>query len=271
MAYRSPRYSYVHAAREVGAAAVTVSDTAHTDFPEDNLIDDRAATLFMWSAGVTNPTIDIDLGADFDTGLNRLIIPANHNIELITVNEDTDSNYGSMDELNAADDTINAGEQYDSGTFDTASTQRYIRIIITGGSVQYYLPQIFLTKIATLTVGPVLSEAPDWKKPNITQLAQPTGLLPTIQHGPDQRVLEYPYEYRLSGADLTAMEAFVSAVGMHSPFFVDPAEFHATPGTDEPPLWMRFAEMPQPRLAVDIPITETRSKIYTLRLIESLD
>ena len=97
MAYRAMRASHVHAAREVGAAAITVSDTAHTDFPEDNLIDDRAATRFMWSGSVVNPTIDIDLGSGPDTGLNRLIIPANHNIESITVQEDDDSGYGSMD------------------------------------------------------------------------------------------------------------------------------------------------------------------------------
>jgi len=133
------------------------------------------------------------------------------------------------------------------------------------------LPQLILTKTVTLTVGPVLSDALDWKKPNISQLVQPSGLLPTIQHGPDQRVLEYDYQYRLSGADLTAMEAFIDYVGMHLPFFVDPASFSSPPETDEPVLWMRFAEMPQPRLAVDVPVTETRSKLFTLRLIESLD
>lgn len=275
MAYRAPRYSYVHAARDVGAAAITVSGTADTDFPEDNLIDDRAGTLFKWSGDLTNPTIDIDLGVGFVTGIDRLIIPANHNIESITVNEDTDSGYGSMDELNAADASIAAGVLYDSGTFDTASTQRYIRIIITGGPETYYLPQIILTTIQTFDVGPVLADAPDGKRDNVTRLVQKTGISPTVQNGPQQRYLEYKYENPLSNAgsstDLTDMEAFVAAVGMSRPFWVDPVSFSIPPETDEPVLWMKFEEMPDPRWTVAVPMSNEPAKTYKLRLIESLD
>jgi hypothetical protein len=88
MAYRSPRFSYVHAAREVGVAAMTPSHTAHASFPIDNLIDDRASTLFKYAATQEDPYVDLDLGSGFDTGLNRLIIPANHNIESVQVYQD---------------------------------------------------------------------------------------------------------------------------------------------------------------------------------------
>jgi hypothetical protein len=275
MAYRAPRYSYVHAARDVGASAITVSHTAHADFPKDNLIDDRAGTLFKWSASVGNPTIDINLGSGFVTGLSRLIIPANHNIESITVQDDDNASFTSPATLHAADTSINAGTLYDSGAFDTGnSTQQYIRIKING-TAQFYLPQIVLTKILELDIGPVLAEAVDEKQANITRLRQNTGLSPTVQHGPQQRILEYVYEYPLSDAgsstDLTDMEAFVDAVGMTNPFWVDPASFSATPATDDPVLWMKFAEMPRVRLSNRVPMVEDRAKTYELRLIESLD
>jgi hypothetical protein len=175
-----------------------------------------------------------------------------------------------MDELNAVDTGINAGELYDSGTFDAASTQRYIRITINGGSTQFYLPQIYLTKIVTIDdTAPNLANSVDQGRANVTRLVQPTGLLPTIQHGPQQREIVYSYEYGLEGTDLTAMEALIAAVGMHRPFYVDPAV--VTPFTDEPALCMKFAEMPRVSNAIDVPMSNPWRKVYELSLIESLD
>ncbi|MEE9547421.1 MAG: hypothetical protein V3V65_07980, partial [Hyphomicrobium sp.] len=79
MAFRAPRYCHVHAARDVGVAGISLSTgSAHADFPLDNLIDDRAQTLFKFAASVVSPAIDFDLGANFVTGLQRVIIPADH-------------------------------------------------------------------------------------------------------------------------------------------------------------------------------------------------
>jgi len=271
MAYRAPRFSHVHAIRDAGASAIIVSDTAHADFPKENLIDDRASTRFMWSASVVDPTIDIDLGAGFVTGLERLIIPANHNIESITVLDDDNLGFTSPATLHAADTGINAGTLYDSGPFDTGnSTQRYIRIQING-TAKFYLPQLYLTKIVTLTIGPTLADALDSARSNFTRLEQESGVSPSVQKGPDQRVLDYTYEFALSGADLTAMEAFIADVGMHRPFFVDPASFSTPPETDEPVLWMKFLEQPESRYFVDVPMNEARRKTFRLRLIESVD
>jgi len=276
MAFRAPRYSYVHAARDVGAGAITVSDAAHADFPVDNMVDDRNGTRFMWSGSVSNPTIDIDLGADFDTGFNRLIIPANHNIESLLVKQDTTDSFPSATELHATDTTINAGTLYDSGEFsEQASDERYIRIQIQVTSTQLYLSQLFLTKIMTIgggtSKGPNLADSPDFFRPNVTQIAQPSGLLPTVQNGLDQREFELSYESPLDGADLTAMEALIASVGMHRPFFVDPMSFSTPPETDEPALWMRFVDRPDSRNSILVPTNGTRSKTFRFGLVESLD
>jgi hypothetical protein len=265
MAYRSPRYSYVHAAREVGADAITLSHAAHADFPVDNLIDDRAGTLFKF-AGSASHIIDFDLGEDFDTGIDRIIIPANHNVEYLRVGQDDNDSYSSVDWLMIAQ-TAYPGTQFDH-EFDSASTERYLRVIL--GEAQHYLPQIYLTKIVTIDdTAPNLANSVDQMRANVTRLVQPTGLLPTIQHGPQQREIAYSYEYGLEGTDLTAMEALIAAVGMHRPFYVDPAV--VTPFTDEPALWMKFAEMPRVSNAIDVPMSNPWRKLYELSLIESLD
>lgn len=276
MAYRAPRYSYVHAARDVGASAITVSDTAHADFPKDNLIDDRNQTLFKWSAAVTNPSIVIDLGSGFVTGLSRLIIPADHNIESIYIEQDTTSGFASPTALHASsgtpDTTPTPGTLYDSGTFDTAnSSEQFIRVNIVGSSTQYYLAQLFLTKTLTLTVGPDLSGSADHYRANVTRLEQNTGMLPTIQHGPQQRMIDYVYPAALSSTDLSAMEAFLASVGMARPFYVDPASFSTPPETDEPALCMKLLTMPRVTNAVDVPFSGVRRKVFNLQLIESVD
>ena len=278
MAYRVPRYSHVHAARDVGAAGISLDgDSAHADFPIDNLIDDRAGTIFKFSASVVNPNIEIDLGASFAadglSGLSRLIIPRNHNIEEIGVFDDDAADFVGKTTLHATDSSVVAGQQIDI-EFDTAnSTQRFIQLAIVG-TAQFFLPQIFLTKIifdSPTSPGPTLQRSPDGKRANFARQNQPTGQSPTVQLGPQQRLIEYDYENPLEGADLTAMEALVDSVGMDRPFYVDPASFSTPPETDEPVLWMKFEEMPSPNYSVLVPMSGTRSKNYTLRLIESLD
>lgn len=272
MAYRAPIYSHVHAARDVGASEISLDgDTAHADFPIRNMIDDRAETLFKFSASVVDPKIDIDLGASFVTGLDRLIIPADHNIDTLKIIQDTVSNFASPETLHDTDTGPAPGTLYDSGTFDTAAQdQRYVRIEITG-TLQFQIPQLVLTEIETLTVGPNIAASTDAKRANVTRLEQQTGLRPTIQHGPQQRIIEYDYESPLSGADLTAMEAFIAAVGTSKPFYVDPASFSTPPEDDEPALVMKFAEMPLQRNSILVPMSGARSKTFDLSLVESLD
>jgi hypothetical protein len=254
----------------VGASAITLDDgSAHADFPVDNLIDDRAGTLFKFAAPRTTAKIEIDLGADFVTGLERLIIPANHNLVNIRVWQATESDYSGETSMGSAIDvTPGTLIDYEFPTFTTS--KRYIRLSIGGGPIQWQLPQMIFTKIETLTVGPDLANSADGYRANVTRLIQNTGLAPTVLHGPQQRVMEYNYA-PIEGNDLTKMEALIATVGMDKPFFVDPASFSATPAADDPPIWMKFDDMPESRHTVLVPMSNAESKAFSLRLIESLD
>lgn len=268
MSWRAPRYSHVHAAREVGVSAITLTvGTAHADFPIDNLIDDRAQTIFKFTGSVSTPTIIVDLGAGFDTGINRIIIPAGHNATTIRVGQDTAVDIPSISWLCINTD-ISGGAV---ASIDlTPSTERFLQLVFSATG-QFHLPQLIYTKIVELDAGPNFEDSPDFYKDNFTRLEQSTGQSPTIQHGPQQRVIEYPYESPLSGTDLAKMEALIADVGMLLPFWVDPHSFAADPDADDPPIWMKFAEMPPSRNSILVPRSGTESKVYPVSLIESLD
>ncbi len=273
MPYRAPRYSHLHAARDVGAGAISLNgDTALAGFPIDNLIDDRQGTIMKLTTAVASMDIDIDLGPNFVTGLSRLIIPPNHNIDSVTVIDDDAADFVGANTLHATDTGPSPGVLIDIDPFDTGnSTQRFIRITLGSGTKQYFLPQIFLTKVVTLVVGPNLRRAIDQQSANFARQIQPQGLSPTVQLGPQQRRLAYLYEAPIQDADLTALEALIASVGMSRPFYLDPASFSATPSVDDPPISAKFETMPDAIYAVDVASTGTRQKAFALSIIESID
>lgn len=273
MPYRAPRYSHLHAAQDVGVAAIDLDgDTALSGFPIDNLVDDRQGTIMKLDTAVAGLNIDIDLGVGFVTGINRLLIPPNHNIDAITIVDDDNAGFATPATLHALDTGPTPGALIDIDPFDTgASTQRFIRITLGTGSKQYFLPQIFLTKVVTLVVGPNLRRAIDQQVDNFARQIQPSGLSPTVQLGPQQRVVEYLYEAPIEGADLTAMEALIKAVGVVRPFYLDPASFSATPAVDDPAQFSKFVTMPDGIFAVDVASIGTRQKAFALSIIESID
>lgn len=272
MAYRAPLYSYHHALRDRGYGNVTHYGTLADGYPIYNLYDNRNTTTCAFGTVYTDPWVQVDLGGTFDTGYNRLIIPANHNIATVKVEQADDAAFTTnVETLHATDTGPTAGYAYDSGTFDTqASDRRYIRVTFIGTSV-YYMTQLVLTKMVSLSVGPDLASSTDRYVANTRQIVQPSGNVLSVQHGPHQRVLEYTYNYALTGTDLTALEGLITYVGLERPFFVSPASFSATPDVDDPPLMVRFSEMPQQKLSVAVPMNGSRAKIISLSMIEAVD
>lgn len=268
MAHRAPRYSYLHAARDVGAAAISVSHTADPAYPKNNLIDDRAnGTLFKWNASYSTPYIDVDLLSGFATGIDRLIIPANHNLTYVRVGEDSSSGFGAID-YRCANTQVFPGTLIDIAL--TPSTKQYLRLYVNATGL-FYLSQLIYTIVETLSAGPNLRRSRDSKLANETQLVQPSGIRPTVQHGPQQRVIDYDYTSPLEGTDLTKMEALIAYVGLRRPFYVDPTSFSTPPEDDEPALAMKFPTMPEGLNSILVPENGTRSKTYKLPLIESVD
>ena len=271
MAVRPPRFCYENAYRERGVANITLNKAADADFPVDNLIDDRGGTLFKQSA-TGSLIVAVDLGASFETGYDRIIVPKDHDVNWAdalgsAVEDADDSSFTPSTQL--LEVTGNAGEQLQLD-FTLASSRRYLRLAWFNISAKPQLPQLFVTKIVTFTKPPELAGALDEDRYNYSRHAQAKGVAPSVQHGPARRVLQYRYR-DLTGADLTAMEAFIAFVGMSMPFWVDPTSYSTPAGDDEPALWMKFLHEPRAREGVYIATDGTRSKHFDLVMIESLD
>lgn len=231
-----------------------------------------------FASSQTDVYFQFNLGSDhatvFPDGIDRCIIPADHNFTSMYVQADNDVSFGSPTALHATLGSPDTGPT--AGTlidleFDTAtSSERYIRVHVLG-TATFEVSQIVLTKINTLGVAPDLRDSVDEKRDNFVRLVQPQGISPTVQLGPQQRFVQYSYDSPLSGGDLTKMEAMIDSVGMVKPLFVDPASFSTPPETDEPVLWMKFEVMPQVANSILVPKSNDRSKTFTLSLIESVD
>lgn len=270
MAYRAPRFSHLHIVRDLGVSSITLlgGDTAHADFPVANLIDDRAGTKFRYAGSQGSPWIVIDLGADFaDYDIDRLIIPADHNITAnIRIGDDDNPSLSTFSTKRGTYAAV-AGNLIDI-EFDNVQFQQYLGMQIQAtGTFEYR--QLFYSKIITFGKGPNLRDSVDEMRDNFVRLVQPQGISPTVQLGPQQRTIQYTYESPLDGDDLTEMESMIAAVGMIKPFYVDPATF--TPFTDEPVIWMKFALMPLSANSILVPKSGTRSKTFILDLIENID
>jgi len=274
MAYRAPLFSYQHAFRDAYydyGGDVSASHSINTDHPLHGLFDNRLASLCQFAASQTDPYFQVDLGGGPETGFNRLIIPKDHDISELKVEQADDEAFTTnVETLHASDSSITIGTIYDSGEFDTAaSTRRHIRVTMVGTFI-YYLPELYLTKLVSLTVGPDHTKTVDMQKSNATLIEQPTGLTMAVQHGSNQRVIEYEFTYPLESADITAVEALAAYVGTHRPFYLSPASFSATPDADDPPLFVRFTEMPRLQYgpAANLGV---EAKTATMTMLESLD
>ena len=77
MAWRAPRYCFLHAARAAGVAALTPSPAAAATGPKDFLIDDRAGSLFAFGSSSSSARIDLDrsqlLGFDHPQNLQAKV------------------------------------------------------------------------------------------------------------------------------------------------------------------------------------------------------
>lgn len=150
MAYRNPLFGFLHAARAVGAAAVTPDD-ADAAYPEERLIDSQIRPRFRFGTTAAGHRIDVDLGAGFATGFDRLLIPTGHDLDGRAFTVEQDDNAGFATPTSLASGTFSGTGHLDVAL--TASTERYLRLTITP-SGRWSLPELWYTVRRTTTRGP---------------------------------------------------------------------------------------------------------------------
>ena len=275
MAFRNFRYAHLHAARDAGVSALTAPGHAiDADFPLDNLIDNRSSDPMKFATSKIDSRILLDRGAGTLDAVDRFIIPAGHNIDGV----------GGTVLLDAADDeamttnntvlvaSVDNSQTVIDETF-TSNSQRYLRIWLGTSSSDagaWEIPQMIWTSTVEFTAGPDLALTTDERITNATHYTQRNGMASSVQYGTTQRRFEVPYR-RIGGADLTAMESLITAVGITKPLLVDPPSYSSPAATDEPVRWMKLASYPQSGYETFVPQKGSNYKRFNLSLIDHLD
>jgi len=258
MTWRNPSFAHLHAARDVGVAAIT-PDATFVAGDEKYLIDNLPSIQFSWSNAAANHLIDVDLGAGFVTGVDRLWIP-NHNITGdYYVYQDDNAGFSSAT-LRGNGSMTSGVDLNDDGL--TPTTEQYLRFIVTTSGA-WSLGQLMFTK--TITINERLQ--PNWPSYLIPDvLVYPNG--DSLLLGPDRRFTEY--EFRDVGsvaADLTNLEALVADVSIHKPFLLDTA-YEADDGGET--LFVKLTEAVKATNDSSVPATHSRRKRVRLPMLEYL-
>lgn len=221
-----------------------------------------------WSTSVANQYVEADLGASREA--DTLIIPQGHgmlstSIEVLADDTSPPTTVRHSFTTESSDKTVK--ENFGSETW------RYWRLkIVTAGA--HKITQFILTIKDVISVGHVMGGAVDAFKYNFTRFEQQSGISPTLENAPRQRIMTLDFEHSLnnvSSNDLLTMEAWIKESRMNHPFWIDPPSFSATPDTSDRVTAFKFASPPEVRMATSSPINEVERKTFKLELIESLD
>lgn len=261
MAYRLPLFAFLHAARTAGAAAVTPDD-ADAAYPKERLIDSQIRPRFRFGTTGANHRVDVDLGASFPTGFDRLLVPINHDVggQAFTVQQDDNSGFATPTSL--ASGSFPAG----TATIDvalTASTERYLRLTITP-SGRWFLPELWYTKRETTTRGP----EPGWVDqplPNVVETVLRSGSRFGQKLGARRRQFSLSYTHLPDADRALFVVSLLDATNDGAlPFWYWP------PDDTEAPVLVHLAEPPSMVQDRDNPRATSQAWNGTFALLESL-
>ena len=219
MGYQIPSLSFLHAARDAGNSAITLSHSADADWPQYRLIDDHPGNLFRFDASGSGRYLDLDRGAAGLEAIDRLLISAGHNLSGETL-EVLSSTSGAF----AGEETSLGSVVATSALVDkdlTSSTDRYWRMTISGTG-QWELPDWWLTRNRTPSRGPDPQYRDREKEPNERTSTTPAGHDFVLQKGSPRRVFEYRW-HRVTDTDLDIFDDLRDAIGggASAPFWID--------------------------------------------------
>ncbi len=232
MSWRNPRFCYMHAARAVGASAITSKNAFHSDYPKDFLIDDRAGSLCKFAGSASDHSIIVDLGAS-PVSVERVYVPVGHNYSgtQIGMEQDTDIAFPSPTGILYWKNTTAAAVDH---AMDVNSSERYVRFVWNGTGT-WETPELILTQTKATSRGP----EPGWEdyyRHNTLDFDKESGVIASLSLGADRRYFALSYRDVKLAADLTIFSDLVSTCGTSKPFLFDP------PFTTESAVWVKLVE-----------------------------
>jgi hypothetical protein len=260
MTWRNPRYCYLHAARDAGAAAIT--DNSHgwlSTHPKDFLIDNRAGSLATFDSSESDHWIQIDRGAGSLHAINRLLIPSGHNLAGTTLTVKT----GAADPPTTTRLTSGAIVAGLISEGVTQNSDQYVRLEITGTGA-WAIPELIYSYTETTDRGPEQGWV-DMIRHNTLDYGLESGAVASLSLGADRRFIEYVYRDVKLAADLTAFADLITTCGTSRPFYLDPCF------TTESPIWMKLTEDSRQMQDPELPaFTDSTQRQIRLSMLEHL-
>ena len=213
MAWRNIRLYYLHAARVAGSANITsnVSFTTSKDF----LVDDRGSSICRLASGTGN-YIQLDRLTP-STNINKLYIPAGHELNGCTIRLESDDNSGFSSPTTMLAATAISGSaaiNYDV----TASGERYVRLTFETAGV-WGLGELYLSQQRAPARGPEHRWKDQYVYPSQV-FEKRTGARPAAEFGSRLRELGFSFA-RIDSTDLVYWKLLEATVGLTRPFLLD--------------------------------------------------
>lgn len=228
-------------------------------FPLANLIDDRAGMPFKFTTSGAAHRIDIDSVLVDTQTIDRLFIPAGHNLTgtLDVLSDDEPTFTGASVILNNY--AIPASGAVDA-SIGTWVIERYTRIRFDATG-KWEIPELYLTETLTTAIGPEQGWDDDLIE-HVLHLEKASGASAHFQQGPDQRRWRLTYPGVSAAADLEILEQLY-ALGTHRVFLFDP------PYDDEPAVLATIANRRRQN-ETRVPTGGTKTMRYEFEVLESL-
>jgi len=259
MAYRLPQFMFLHAAQDAGVGSITANNAVDSDYPLAHLIDNRPSSLMKFDASESDHWIKIDRGAAGLEALDRLIIPAGHNLNpnctFLAIQSNTSDSFPGGSTRGSIATPPNA--MIDLDLTEEDPEHRWLFINFTGSDA-YELGQLFFSHSRVMTTrGP----DPGWvERPVPSMIRRELATREANSLLAANRKAWSLKHNALDSTDVAILDDLLDAVGVGAaPFYYD-----STESTDDPRL-MRISNL-APRREQDHPAPKSGDPTYQVEI-----
>lgn len=200
---------------ETGTLAVT---TENTSFPKYRLYDRDIGKLFKGASTPANFYITVDQGAVTSYEVDRLLIPAGHNLNGLTIKLQYSTDNFSGDINDALSWTQGNALLIDKSF--TAQTKRYWRLNIASPGSAPELAEMFLTKAYMFQRNPNYGLREKPYKKNIVREETASGRVRRVKNGEPRKARNYNLT-RITAAQRTDLESWESLLDGTKFFYIE--------------------------------------------------
>ena len=191
--------------RNILESATVAVTSENASFPAWRLYDRDIGLLFKGGSAPANFYVTLDQGATTQYDVNRLIIPAGHNLngKAVKLQRSTDNFVGSVIDVVSWTQTdalaINK-------SFTQPATTRYWRLNITTGGTIPELPEMYLTKDLDFTYNPDFG-TPVGKQRNVSRWETESGQVRKVKNGEPRQAYQFGFAV-IDSAQKTDLQAW---------------------------------------------------------------